>query len=431
MDNGDKLILVTGASGYIAGKLIPRLLEHGYKVRCMVRDSIKLADRTWRDQVEVVPANVSDKASLPAALAGIHSAYYLIHNMSSGHGYQREELESAHNFAQAAHQAGVEHIIYLGGLADPHHKIAPHLRSRIETGIALRQNQVPVTEFRAGVIIGAGSVSFEMIRYLGEQLPMLIGPPWLKNQTQPISVKNVVDYLIAALETPAGQEKIFEIGGQDVMSYINAMTGYCDARQLVRPAIILPFLPISLMAYVVSLLTPVQASYARPLIGGLESPSVVSDPASLSAFPQILPQGFEEAVEETLAQLHPHSISRDWRAREKHGTHILSEGFIIACHETTTPLNPKKLYLHLLNFIREQQRYLVETTLDHRGMLIKDTRQKRGMSWVEWEIQPAGRGFNTLRQISYFAPKGLLGFLSRPWWLAKQRKLFRQINRIL
>ena len=200
-----KLILVTGANGYIAGKLVPRLLDTGYAVRCMVRDPQKIAHQPWAGQVDVVAADVTQTESLNAALKQVHTAYYLIHNMSSGHGYQQAELDGANNFAQAAARAKVQHIIYLGGLADPKAEIAPHMRSRIETGKVLRENEVPVTEFRAGVIVGPGSISFEMIRFLCEQFPILIGPSWLKNRTQPISIKNVIDYLIAALQNPEGR----------------------------------------------------------------------------------------------------------------------------------------------------------------------------------------------------------------------------------
>src|SRR6266540_5897940 len=159
-----KLVLVTGSTGYIASHLIPRLLDSGYRVRCLARNPLRLKGRSWFQDVEVVRGDVTIPSTLPAALEGVHTAYYLIHNMTYGHGYTTLELDSAHTFATAAEKAGVEHIIYLGGLADPEQHIAPHMRSRIETGRVLREGNVPVTEFRAGVIIGSGSISFEMIR---------------------------------------------------------------------------------------------------------------------------------------------------------------------------------------------------------------------------------------------------------------------------
>src|SRR5574338_1342460 len=185
----DKLILVTGASGYIASRLIPRLLELGYRVRCMARQPDTLRGRPWSKSVEFVDGELRDPASLEKALMGVWTAYYLIHNMSSGHGYTAREVEGAHNFARAAGSAGVEHIIYLGGLADPRARIAAHLRSRIETGEALRSGRVPVTEFRAGVIVGPGSISFEMIRFMTELFPIVPVPPWVKNCSQPIAAR--------------------------------------------------------------------------------------------------------------------------------------------------------------------------------------------------------------------------------------------------
>src|SRR5512142_3314169 len=207
------LILVTGANGYIASRLIPRLLERGYRVRVLVRQPERLAGREWLKGVEVARGDVHHAEGLRAALSGVHTAYYLIHSMSSGRGYRRLELEVARIFADAAHEAGVQHIIYLGGLADPKApNLAPHLRSRIETGEVLRMGRVPVTEFRAGVIAGPGSISFEMIRYLTECFPILPGPNWLKNKAQPIAATNVVDYLLAALDHPEGRGSIYQVG---------------------------------------------------------------------------------------------------------------------------------------------------------------------------------------------------------------------------
>ena len=200
-----KLILVTGATGYIASRLIPRLLDAGYPVRCLARDPRRLRGRNWFRAIEVVEGDVTNASSLKRALEGVHTAYYLIHNMSYGHGYTSLELESARTFALAAAQAGVEHIIYLGGLADPEQHIAPHMRSRIETGRVLREGRVPVTEFRAGVITGSGSISFEMIRFMTELFPLVPGPLWMRNKSQPIALENVIDYLLAALTNPNGR----------------------------------------------------------------------------------------------------------------------------------------------------------------------------------------------------------------------------------
>ncbi len=179
------LLLITGASGYIAGLLIPELLKKGYRVRCLARNPARLAGRSWADRVEIVRGDPLQPETLPAAMQGVQAAYYLIHSMASGKDYPQRDLLAARNFARAAQAAGLEHIIYLGGLADPNGPLSPHMRSRIETGQALCESLVPVTELRASIIAGPGSISFEMIRYLTEQLPLLVGPRWLNNSPSP------------------------------------------------------------------------------------------------------------------------------------------------------------------------------------------------------------------------------------------------------
>ncbi len=223
-------ILVTGATGYIGNKLIPRLLDAGYRVRCLARQPGRLRYRPWFAHVETFPGDVTRPETLPAAMEGVSAAYYLIHSMAVGHGYDRVDLESARNFARAAKKAGVEHIIYLGGLADERDNLALHLRSRIESGAALREAGVPVTEFRAGIIAGPGSVSFEMIRFIAEQFPLMVGPAWLRHKSQPIAAQNVLDYLLAALTTPACRGKIIGLGCDETFTYIDVMHEYASRR---------------------------------------------------------------------------------------------------------------------------------------------------------------------------------------------------------
>jgi uncharacterized protein YbjT (DUF2867 family) len=206
--NPGRLVLVTGVTGYVGGCLVPRLLEKGYRVRMLVRDPSRLSGRAWLPRVELVHGDILSPGILDQAMQGTYAAYYFIHNMTVGRNYFEKEIDSARNFASVAGASGVEHIIYLGGLADPDKDIGLHLRSRIQTGNTLRQGKVPVTEFRASLIIGSGSISFEMIRYLSEQFPVLVGPPWMHNRTQPIAIQNVLDYLVAALENPISRGKI-------------------------------------------------------------------------------------------------------------------------------------------------------------------------------------------------------------------------------
>ena len=196
------LVLVTGATGYIGGRLAPRLLQAGYRVRCLVRDPGRLQGRPWLEQVEMVTGDVLQPETLPVAMDGVSAAYYLVHSMASGQGFHERDMIAARQFGLAAAAAGVERIIYLGGLGDPDAELSQHLRSRQQTGDALREAGVPVTEFRAGVIVGSGSLSFELIRYLIERLPMMICPRWVYTCIQPIGIRNVLEYLIAALDTP-------------------------------------------------------------------------------------------------------------------------------------------------------------------------------------------------------------------------------------
>jgi uncharacterized protein YbjT (DUF2867 family) len=215
----DDPILVIGATGFIASRLIPRLLDSGHRVRALARDPLRLKGRSWSNKMEIVQADVTSASAFTHALDGVHTAYYLIHQMAHGPGYIPLELDSAHAFAAAAGEAGIKHIIFLGGLADPEENIAPHMRSRIEVGEILRAGRVPVTEFRVGVVTGSGSISFEMIRFMTELLPIVPGPVWLKNKTQPIAIRNVMDYLLAALEQPPARSRVFEIGGPQVAAY--------------------------------------------------------------------------------------------------------------------------------------------------------------------------------------------------------------------
>jgi uncharacterized protein YbjT (DUF2867 family) len=321
------LILVTGATGYIASRLIPRLLERGYRVRAMARHPERLKARKWFPQVEVMQGDVMSPPSLIPALDGVYTAYYLIHNMARGRGYIPIEIEGARKFASAAGAAGVEHIIYLGGLADPEQHIAPHLRSRIETGVMLRQGKVPVTEFRAGVIIGSGSISFEMIRFMTELFPIIPGPAWLKNKSQPIAVQNVVDYLLAALENHNGEGGVFEIGGADVFTYQDLMLRYAHIRGHKRSFVLFPYIPVWFMAFGVDLATPVPYPIAYALAGGLANDSIVLHGEARKTFPEVRLMDYESAIREAVRRLHPLEVEQVWD--DGRNAILKHEGFFI------------------------------------------------------------------------------------------------------
>jgi uncharacterized protein YbjT (DUF2867 family) len=410
-----KLVLVTGATGYIASRLIPRLLEHDYRVRCLARDPRRVAGRSWFPYVEVVPGEVTVPSTLALALMDVHTAYYLIHNMTFGRGYTERELQGAGAFASAAERAGVRHIVYLGGLADPEQHIAPHMRSRIETGKVLRQGNVPITEFRAGVITGSGSISFEMIRFMTELFPMVPGPMWMKNKSQPIAIKNVIDYLLAALENPNGRGGVFEIGGPDIMTYGELMLRYARLRGLKRRMLLIPGIPLWLMAFGVGLMTPVPRPIAHALIEGLKSDSVVQHDKARRVFPEVQLIPFNAAAQEAFENTHPIHIERVWEDGKQDAKFIKHEGCFIDYCEVRTPAAPEKIF-QALKYVVDNPHWCVEVSEHNRQMIIRDKKQPAGAQWIEWR---AGRldnpTYTRFTQTVFFSPRGLPGFLY--WYL--------------
>jgi len=408
------LILVTGSTGYIASRLIPRLLDAGYHVRCLARNPLRLRGRSWFREVEVVQGDVTIPSTLHAALEGVHTAYYLIHNMTRGHGYTSLELDSARNFAKAAEIANVQHIIYLGGLADPEQHIAPHMRSRIETGRVLREGNVPVTEFRAGVIAGSGSISFEMIRFMTELFPIVPGPLWMKNRSQPIAIQNVIDYLFAALTNPNGRGGVFEIGGPDIAKYGDLMLRYAYIRGLRRRMILMPGIPLWFMAFGVGLMTPVPYPIAYALIGGLSADSIVKHPQALEIFPEVKLIDFDTAARDALEQTHPSHIERVWDDGKQETKSIKHEGCFIDHREVAVNAEPETVFQALRRFA-DQANYL--TNVDEAQMRITSCvkNQAAGKKWIEWRVVRQDKNMNYLTQTVYFSPHGLGGFLY--WYL--------------
>jgi uncharacterized protein YbjT (DUF2867 family) len=409
----DKLILVTGATGYIASRLIPRLLEHGYRIRCLAREPRRLKGRSWFRYVQLTQGEVTIPATLAPALDGVHTAYYLIHNMTYGRGYTERELEGARAFASAAEKAGVEHIIYLGGLADPEQHIAPHMRSRIETGKVLREGKVPVTEFRAGVITGSGSISFEMIRFMTELFPIVPGPTWMKNKAQPIAIQNVIDYLFAALENPNGRGGVYEIGGPDITTYGDLMLRYARIRGLQRKMILLPGIPLWFMAFGVGLMTPVPRPIAYALIGGLANDSVVQHAEALEVFPKVNLIDFNSATKDALEKTHPSHIERVWDDGVRRVKSIKHEGCFIDHREMLTHASPEKVFQTLTRVINNPN-LCVEVNEPNQRIIVRDKDQRPGDKWIEWRV---GRTASPtyLTQIVFFSPRGLPGFLY--WYL--------------
>ena len=417
----DKLILVTGATGYIASRLIPRLLKEGYHVRCLARDPLRLKGRDWSRHVEVVQGDVTMPSSLPVALEGVHSAYYLIHNMTYGHGYTSLEMDSARAFASAAEKAGMEHIIYLGGLADPEQHIAPHMRSRIETGRVLREGRVPVTEFRAGVIAGSGSISFEMIRFMTELFPIVPGPRWMKNKSQPIAIQNVIDYLLAALTNPNGRGQVFEIGGPDITLYRDLMLRYARIRGLKRTMFLLPGIPVWFMAVGVALMTPVPYPIAHALIGGLSADSVVKHPEALKVFPEVKLIDFITATKDALEKTHPVHIERVWDDGRGGVKSIKHEGCFIDHREVQVEATSEKVLDGVEEVINTSGDFIKVVGTNER-MLVCVKEQVAGEKWMEWRIRHV-TDVTYISQTVFFSPRGLPGFLY--WYLLYPFHVFK------
>lgn len=292
------LVLLTGATGYVGGLLLPLLERQAVSVRCLVRNPGKIS-RT-NESTRVVRGDVLDARSLEQAMQGVHTAYYLVHLMSGSKDFEREDRQAALNFAQAAKRAEVRRIIYLGGLgddADP--KLSPHLRSRHEVGEILRQSGVEMIEFRAGMVVGAGSLSYQLMKSLTDRLPVMLCPKWLSTLTQPIAVDDVLAYLLAAKDLPAGESRIFEIGGTDVVTYADLIREYAKLKHLRRWLIFVPVLTPYLSGLWLALVTPASFEVGRHLIEGLKNPTIVQDRTALSVF-SIRPMGVRQAIEKAM-----------------------------------------------------------------------------------------------------------------------------------
>lgn len=455
-------ILVTGATGYIGGRLVPRLLEKGHHVRCLVRDAERLAARSWADQVDVVEADVLEPDSLPSVLEGISCAYYLVHSMSSSaQGFENRDRTAAGNFTNAAKHAGVAHIVYLGGLGSPDKGISKHLRSRQETGHVLAQSGVPTTEFRAAIIVGSGSISFEMVRYLTERLPVMVTPSWVETRVQPIAVRDVLSYLIEAYERPPNAHHIVEIGGPDVLTYRDMMLTYAKLRGLKRTLIPTPVLSPQLSSYWINVVTPIPNSIARPLVEGLTSEVIVDHPEAAQAYP-VRPISYETAVKLALDRTSQGAVETLWSealAAVPRGTPAAqklqdTQGMMVDRQVQHVHATPEQVYRSVVGIGGEEGWYAFDWLWHLRGILdrllggigmrrgrrdphtllpgdaldfwrvesVKENEHLQlraemklpGRAWLRFDVSPLAGGHTELRQTAFFEPKGLFGFLY--WW---------------
>lgn len=299
----DRSALVTGATGYIGSRLVPSLLDAGWRVRVLTRSADRVSSRAWADDVEIVEGDAASREVLDRACAGVEVAYYLLHSMDAKGGFVERDRELALTFGLAAQGAGVSRIVYLSGL-HPRGRLSDHLASRVEVGDVLMASGVPTAVLQAAVIIGAGSASFEMLRHLTQRLPVMVAPAWLDNQIQPIAVRDVLAYLVAAADLPPDVNRTFDIGGPEVLTYRRMIERYAAAAGLTpRWVVTVPVLTPSLASQWVGLVTPVPTGLAKPLVGSLVHDVVCSEHDIDTLLPDAAPRrlGFETAVAAALA----------------------------------------------------------------------------------------------------------------------------------
>ncbi len=456
------MILVTGATGYVGGRLVPKLLETGRQVRVLARDPGRLEGRSWSDQVEVVQGDALKPETLAPAMAGVTCAYYMIHSMqktAAGDGaFEERDTLAARNFSMAAKAAGVQRIVYLGGLGDPTTELSPHLRSRQQTGDALRDGGIPVTEFRAAVIVGSGSVSFEMIRNLTERLPVMICPKWVYTRIQPIGIRNVVDYLAAALDVPESTGRVIEIGGADVLTYADMMLGYASVRGLKRYLVPVPVLTPWLSSHWVHWMTPIPAEIATPLIEGVRNEVIVRDDSATRLFPDIKVIDYRTAVERALTQLTAGHVESTWsdalaasQRDEAPLVYVEQEGMLIERRQRVVPASPPAVFKAFtaiggdrgwpsfnwawrvrgmidrlvggVGYRRGRRSagslrvgdvldfWRVEAVAADRLLRLRAEMKVPGRAWLQFEALPHESGQTLLVQTAFFAPKGLAGLV--------------------
>lgn len=456
-------VLVTGATGYIGGRLVPRLLERGYEVRCLTRDWEHLTLDPWRDRVEVVAADALDPETLTPALDGCEAAYFLIHAMKgSPKRFAEEGRRAAANFRDAADRAGLSRVVYLGGLGSEDDDLSEHLASRQEVGRVLAMGKTPVTELRAAVIIGSGSMSFEMIRHLTEVLPVMMTPRWVETRCQPIAIRNVLEILVSVLDDPEPIDHIYDIGGPEILTYEEMMKVYAEVAGLRKRLVIpLPLFSERLSAPLVGLVTPLPVNVARPLIGSVTNDVVVRRPSPPGFDPKDQ-LSYREALQNALHSISRADVETRWSdALTAPGAPLPGDPtWSGALMQTDTQVaqssaRAEDLFwavtriggdvgYYAMNWawkirgwidqllggvgLRRGRRHPEELrpgeSLDffrvaeiepHLGRLLLQAEMKvPGTAWLEWSAEPNDGG-SQLTQTAWFVPRGLLGRLY--WWV--------------
>ncbi|MFC7924669.1 SDR family oxidoreductase [Streptomyces cinereoruber] len=466
---GPGLCLVTGAGGYIGGRLVPELLDAGHRVRCLARTPANLRDHPWAGRAEVVRGDVTDAATLKPAFEGVEVAYYLVHSLGSGRDFEEEDRRAARTFAEEARAAGVRRIVYLGGLTPqgvPERELSPHLRSRAEVGRILLDSGVPTTVLRAAVVIGSGSASFEMLRYLTERLPVMLTPSWVRTHVQPIAVRDVLRYLVGSARMPEDVSRAFDVGGPDVLTYRDMMIGYAEVAGLPKRLIVsVPMLTPGLSSHWIGLVTPVPAGLARPLAESLRYEVVCAehDIAEYVPDPPGAPIPFDRALRLALQRIQEAEVTTRWSSASLPGAPSdplptdpdwAGGSLYTDERERTVDAPPETLWkvvegiggqngwysfplawavrgwldrlaggVGLRRGRRDAQRLRVGDALDfwrveeiERGSLLRLRAEMRlpGLAWLEMRSERDEEGRTRYRQRALFHPRGLAGQLY--WW---------------
>jgi uncharacterized protein YbjT (DUF2867 family) len=447
-----RLILLTGATGYVGGRLLTALQEAGERVRCVARRPEFLGHR-GNDRTEIVAGDMLDPTTLGPALAGVETAYYLVHSMGASSSFEEADRLAAQNFGAAARAAGVRRIVYLGGLGESGDNLSPHLKSRQEVGDVLRASGVAVVELRASIVIGSGSLSFEMIRALVERLPVMIMPRWVDVPAQPIAINDVLAYLLEARDLPGDESCVFEIGGSDRVSYGDIMREYARQRSLRRTMLPVPILTPRLSSLWLGLVTPLYARVGRKLIDSIRHATVVRDDRALRVF-AVRPQGIREAIAAALRNEDQLVAETRWSdalsaagnpiewGGVRFGNRLVDSRVVFVAASTRAAFAPirrlgGKTGYYYANWLwglrgyldqllggvgfrrgrRDPETVKVGDAIDFwrvvafepdRRLLLAAEMKLPGRAWLEYEIQ-ACEGGSTIRQTAIFDPVGLAG----------------------
>lgn len=438
--------LVTGATGYIGARLVPQLLDEGHRVRALARNPDKLSDVPWRDQAEVARGDLGDLDSLIAAFDGIDVVYYLVHSMGTSKDFADEEARAVRNVVTAAKRTGVRRVVYLSGLHPEGRKLSPHLESRKAVGEALIESGVEAVVLQAGVVVGSGSASFEMIRHLTDRLPVMTTPKWVHNRIQPIAVRDALYYLVAAATAPVPSSRTWDIGGPDVLEYGDMMRIYADVAGLGRRyLIVLPFLTPTIASLWVGTVTPIPPGLARPLIESLECDAVMRnhDVDGIIAPPPGGLTGYRRAVELALERAQRGLPDATWSSLLTEPAHLLPSdpewaGEIVYTdvQTATTEAGPQDVRTAVERALRDappggRRRWSLAEQEPDSAIRLRAARHTLGQQWLEITVAPRDGGGSRYTQRSIFLPSGVPGrvywLLARPRQTAALRALAQRV----